>query len=250
MLPGVPGRTPTTASAGYRMPRERFFFYGIAFSATLHAAVLFGIERPRPPRKPPAEVAAIAPKIWDAIALEPEPPPPPPPETTPETKTVDDPANASESVGEVSRLPEPMGHPDIGAIAVATYTPDPGKAPSDTALNWIVPRNSGGPVNTRRGEIFSEKDLDKRPVATIRMAPRYPFEAKRLGLSGTVVVRFIVDSRGEVSDVEVIRSDSSEFSKAAAEAMLKWKFRPGMKNGRRVNTRMEMPMNFSLDKDA
>ncbi len=93
-------------------------------------------------------------------------------------------------------------------------------------------------------------DLDKVPAATSRAAPRYPFEMKRLLISGTVVLRFIVDSRGNVSDVEVIRADRDEFGKAAAEAMLRWKFSPGMKNGRRVNTRMEMPMTFSLEKGA
>ena len=92
------------------------------------------------------------------------------------------------------------------------------------------------------------EDLDEKPVATNRISPRYPSEMRRNGIEGVAVLRFIVDSHGEVAEVEIVRADTTEFGKAAADAMLRWKFKPGMKNRRRVDTRMEMPMSFTLEK--
>jgi len=35
-------------------------------------------------------------------------------------------------------------------------------------------------------------------------------------------------------------------SAAAVTGVLKWKFRPGMKSGRRVNSRVAVPINFRV----
>jgi protein TonB len=63
-----------------------------------------------------------------------------------------------------------------------------------------------------------------------------------------VLLRFVVDEHGVVESVQTVRADNADFSPAAEEALRQWKFKPGMKNGRRVATRMEMPMNFSVDR--
>lgn len=46
ILPGLFRRLPAVTSVGYLMPRERYFFAGVSFSAALHAAVLFGFNTP------------------------------------------------------------------------------------------------------------------------------------------------------------------------------------------------------------
>ena len=246
ILPGLFRRLPAVTSVGYLMPRDRYFFAGVSFSAALHAAVLFGFNTPvKPP--PPMEMVRMADPVGPFFL------PPPEPEKletiAEEAKTENkaDPASSGEAA---SRLPEPIANPMSNGVLV-TREPMAMKLPDATKASWTVPADAGtGGVDPRRVRIFRKEDLDDIPVATNRTAPRYPHEMKRIGATGTVLLRFVVDSRGDVTDVEVVSADYPEFGKAAAEAMLRWKFKAGLKNGRRVNTRMEMPMAFSLERST
>ncbi len=61
------------------------------------------------------------------------------------------------------------------------------------------------------------------------------------------MVAFIVNTKGEVVDAIAIRATNAAFAEAAVRAVLQWKFKPGMKNGRLVNTRMQVPIIFQLE---
>ncbi len=248
LLPGVFGRPPTATSAGYRLPHERFFFAGIAFSATLHVAVLFGFNTPRPGGDVitvalPDPVTPLGMTELDLERLA-------PPEVKAETEKKTESAEPELAGEERATIAEPMIDASDRFISVTIDRVPPAVRPDAERKNWKVPDGPPPGAKISKDAPWDPKDLEKVPVATSRAAPRYPFEMKRLGVGGTALLRFIVDNRGNVSDVEVIRADREEFGKAAAEAMLRWKFSPGMKNGRRVNTRMEMPMTFSLEKGA
>ena len=246
LLPGLFRLPPPPSAAGYRMPRKRYFFYGISVSAVLHAAVLCEFSPPTTGGGTPVvvEPRPIPPELFTLIFEEPEPP-----KAEVESKKDASTADVSDTGEAHATLTEMFRDPSEHAITVSVDRIAPPVMPDSKRTSWDVPRTPSRP-NSRiaRGDTWDPDDLDKKPVITSRAAPRYPFEAKRNGLSGTVVLRFIVDNRGNVADVEVVSSTHVDFSKAAVEAMLRWKFRPGMKNNRRVNTRMEMPMSFSLDK--
>jgi len=62
-------------------------------------------------------------------------------------------------------------------------------------------------------------------------------------------VGFIITSRGEVVEAHIISSSHPGFERSALSAIGKWKFRPGMKNGQKVNTRVEQPLTFVLTND-
>lgn len=64
---------------------------------------------------------------------------------------------------------------------------------------------------------------------------------------GAVVVEFIITTSGDVVEARVVRSTHREFENAAVRAVRKWKFAPGEKDGRKVNTRVEQVVEFSLD---
>jgi len=98
-------------------------------------------------------------------------------------------------------------------------------------------------------EIFDISKLDQIPQARVRVQPQYPFEMRRAGITGDVLVEFIVDSNGDVRNPFVVKSSQREFESAAIQAVSKWKFRPGKKGGRAVNTRMQQPISFSLAED-
>lgn len=95
--------------------------------------------------------------------------------------------------------------------------------------------------------VFDVTMLDQTPVPKLQAAPQYPFEMRRNGISGDVVVDFIVDTRGEVQSAFALRSTHREFEAAAVQAVSKWRFRPGRKDGRDVPTHMQVPIVFRLN---
>ncbi|MBK8475067.1 MAG: energy transducer TonB [Opitutaceae bacterium] len=238
-------RLPTVTSVGYRMPHKTHFCAGIAGSAVLHATVLFGLSA-APVVTPAKEPPVAARVVWRELSRPPEEAPKP----EPETKKAPEPTPATARNSEYARLPELSPNPARDGIHLEVPIRDVGRMPSMAAHLGGIPT---GPIPgsvEAGGVLVPIDDLDNRPVVATHAAPRYPFELKRIGATGTVVLRFVVDDRGNVSGVEVVSATHPEFGSAAADAIVKWKFKAGMKDGRRVSTRMELPLKFSLDGGA
>ena len=124
--------------------------------------------------------------------------------------------------------------------------PPEGLKPNVGVIN--IPQ--GRPGGLGKGiEIFDPSKLDQVPIARVRVQPQYPFEMRRAGITGEVLVEFIVDANGDVRNAFAVRSSQREFETAAVQAVSKWKFKPGRKGGRSVNTRMQQPISFSLAED-
>jgi periplasmic protein TonB len=155
---------------------------------------------------------------------------------------------------------------DVSPIAPPSLVDVPGVVQVDSFVQQIQPPpppNMGkptgvitiptGPVRSGSGrgfgEIFDIKNLDQQPVAKFQPKPAYPFEMRRAGINGEVTIQFIVDTNGDVRDPFVVKSTQREFESSAIQAVSKWKFRPGRKGGRAVNTRMMVPMVFNLNND-
>jgi len=86
------------------------------------------------------------------------------------------------------------------------------------------------------GETHTVKELDRRPILTRPATPVYPAKMAAAGIPGDVTVEMIIDAKGNVASAKVLRSSRSEFEEAAVTAVVQWKFDPGLRNGRKVNT--------------
>lgn len=76
---------------------------------------------------------------------------------------------------------------------------------------------------------------------------KYPKEAQANKEQGRVIVRFVIDKDGKVTDAKVVRSISPSLNKEAMrliEAMPRWK--PGEKNGQPVAVPFTLPITFRL----
>ncbi len=124
--------------------------------------------------------------------------------------------------------------------------PPEGLKPNAGAI--VIPKGSGGGLG-KNIEVFDISKLDQVPVAKFQARPQYPFEMRRSGVAGEVVVDFIVDTNGDVRNAYAARSTQREFESAAVQAVSKWKFRPGKKSGRAVNTHMQVPIVFTLNEE-
>lgn len=95
-------------------------------------------------------------------------------------------------------------------------------------------------------ETFNVADLEKRPEVIAQVAPAYPSELRKARVEGTVTLLFLLDETGRVEDPRVDQSSRPEFEKPAIEALKKWRFKPGEKEGQPVKTYMRLPIRFRI----
>lgn len=76
---------------------------------------------------------------------------------------------------------------------------------------------------------------------------KYPTQARRMGVEGTVYVVFVVNTDGSIQDVELLRGIGGGCDEEALRVVAgapKWT--PGKQRGRPVRVRMRLPIRFKL----
>ena len=142
-----------------------------------------------------------APPIVENPITTAEPPPLPPMPVEPTRVTIDDVAGVGIGIG----VPGYIG-PDITIPTVANFQ-----------------------------DIFEVGDVDHIPEVIEQIAPRIrnmPREAV------TVTVEFIVDERGNVTNLQLIKSAGDAIDKPVLDAVARWRFSPGMIDNQPVRTRI------------
>lgn len=217
----------------------RDLIIGILVSVSLHGA-FFGWEK----LFPEEEAVAVATVEEDfTIELMEMPPLEPEPEEIFEEET-------TEAVEEIEFAP-PM-QADVPSVQVDSafvqklQPPPPPGLDRPTGVISIPKTSASRAIGKGMKDLFDLKNLDQAPVPRFQSNPNYPFEMRRAGIEGEVLVGFIVDARGKVREAYPMRSSHREFESAAVQAVSKWTFRPGKKGGRAVNTRMQVPIVFSI----
>ena len=92
---------------------------------------------------------------------------------------------------------------------------------------------------------------DRALLAFLNKHLDYPSLARQNGIEGTVVVRFVVERDGTVSNLETVRGQPGGLSEAALKAVREInsrgiKFQPGMQQGRKVRVSFNLPIRFTL----
>ncbi len=100
-----------------------------------------------------------------------------------------------------------------------------------------------------QGGAGTVEDVDTKPVmvggpGALQRMVRYPSEAKEAGVSGNVLVSFVVDERGRVSDVEIEKGLGSGCDEEALRVARLVRYRPAMKDGQPVRYRMKEEIAF------
>jgi TonB family protein len=93
--------------------------------------------------------------------------------------------------------------------------------------------------------VASKLDIAPAPIDQIR--PVYPSDLKNAGVSGHVIVDFIVDDQGNVLNASASGATRPEFENPAVQAVSQWVFRPGAKNGFGVSMHVQVPIVFGSD---
>lgn len=74
----------------------------------------------------------------------------------------------------------------------------------------------------------------------------YPREARDRGIEGRVLVGFLVDENGDVTETEVLQGIGHGCDKVAREVIARTKFTPARREGHAVSSRIAIPIEFRL----
>ena len=194
----------------------------------------------------------------------PEPPPPPPPpkpeppkvemaKFTPPKIVKDEEVKEDEKPPEVEKLEETK----IGTINQEGIKDEGIVAPpvSDAGKGVIeAPKKDETDYDQTFTKVEIESDYPGGQGAWMRYLNktfRYPDQAVEQEIQGTVVVQFIVDKEGNVSDVEAISGPKEGGLREEAIRVIKksGKWTPAVQNGRQVKSYKKQPITFRLQSE-
>ena len=135
--------------------------------------------------------------------------------------------------------------PDNPVLKETPNTPDvPLVLPPPTTLGPRVPaRPTLGSIGQIIPPIYNPGDLDRNPTAIHTESPVVRNEL--LHATESVLLEFIVTPAGIVTNVKVISSTDRELEEPTVRAIYRWRFEPGIKDGKPVATRMRLPIRFN-----
>ena len=87
------------------------------------------------------------------------------------------------------------------------------------------------------------------PQLLSKVDPTYSAVAREALYGGMVVIQLVVDTNGAPRDLRVIRGLGLGLDERALDAVKQWTFQPGMKEGKPVNVRATVQVNFRLIDD-
>ncbi|HXV62561.1 MAG TPA: TonB family protein [Vicinamibacteria bacterium] len=100
----------------------------------------------------------------------------------------------------------------------------------------------------------SPLQLAAMPRPLKKVDPEYPEQASRLGIQGDVILRAIIDARGNVIDLRIIQSVPTRYDQvrrlldeAAVEAARQWQFEPTLRDGLPVPVEVELVVQFRME---
>ncbi|MBB3225969.1 protein TonB [Luteibacter sp. Sphag1AF] len=201
----------------------------VALSAAiaLNAAALIAAMRPMVADITLAQVT----KPFDVAWHEVKPPPPPPPPMDPPPPVHAAPHTATALV--VPRVPPAV----------------PVTVPTEEGSQAVMPPQ---PLTITSPSTNVASDATPSGLVTLAYvaapAPKYPTAAIRMHMTGTVVLRVLVDETGKPIDVVVESSSGHEvLDRAASEQVLsRWTFQPAQSNGQQIKAWARVPVTFDL----
>lgn len=192
-------------------------------------------------------------ELTEPPSLENKPPPPPPdlpPPPPPVVSTVKFTPPVIKKDEEVREEEEIPDQKELEDVVIATETVV-GNTTEEVLTDIQAPSEVGEVVSE---EIFTFVEQNPAfPGGIGEMYKylgkniKYPAVASRNGLEGNVILQFVVNKEGAISDIQVVKSlggGTDEEAMRVIKTMPKWA--PGKQNGRPVNVRYTLPVRFKL----
>ncbi|AKP49863.1 energy transducer TonB [Cyclobacterium amurskyense] len=164
------------------------------------------------------------------IPITEQPPPPPPPVEQPEIKEIPDEVEIEEKI-EVNFDVDVQEETVIKEVVIEEA---PVEEKADEIFDVVenMPTPPGGMEGWNK---YLSKNL------------KYPTQARRMGIEGTVYVVFVVNTDGSIQDVGILRGVGGGCDEEAVRVVKNapsWE--PGRQRGRPVRVKMRLPIRFKL----
>lgn len=115
---------------------------------------------------------------------------------------------------------------------------------SATGSSWIIRFAEMNPAPGSIGDGVSA------PVALSKVDPAYPPSLIHDRIEGVVILYAVIHSDGSVGDVKVLQGVDDTLDENARDALQKWHFRPGTKNGAPVDLEAVIRIPFRVPRGA
>lgn len=224
------------------------FALGVAAPAIIQAVANATIAGPTkvdvqlmdmPPPPPPVEEETPPP---------PPPPPPPKPQIrtmsfkVPEPKPAED-IKEEEPIKEIEELKEA---PNIGLVDKEGQDKGvfDGEIDGDGDVPDVIVEEKKEP--DADAFIFVQEEPKAVNLADIKKLVGYPQIARDAGIQGEVVVRILVDEKGNYSKHKVIKQMHPILAKAVEDQVSKLKFTPAIQGGKPIKFWVNVPFRFTL----
>jgi TonB family protein len=106
------------------------------------------------------------------------------------------------------------------------------------SVDKLGPSKSGATIP---GEVISGKRITCAQ-------PKYPKEAKKKHLGGSVVITAVISKEGTVKYLDVVASPNVLFSQSALDAVKTWTYQPYILNGEPVDVDTTITVNYALSR--
>jgi TonB family protein len=109
-----------------------------------------------------------------------------------------------------------------------------------------LPSQNEGNISEQDNKIYKPSEVTVRAHILSRPEPEYTDEARRQGISGTVVLRGAFAASGKVEIFRVVSGLPGGLTEVAIKAARQIKFAPAVKDGRYVSMYIQIEYNFNL----
>jgi protein TonB len=97
-------------------------------------------------------------------------------------------------------------------------------------------------------DFYEIGEIDGTLVPIVQVQPVYPMRAKSMGIEGRVQVQFLVNRKGLVENIRIVKAvPEGVFEKCVKRCLSAWRFSPGTVEGETVNTQVITTIRFNLE---
>jgi TonB family protein len=130
-------------------------------------------------------------------------------------------------------------------------------APAKQSEESVPGRGGASPDNEKKngettsGEVdynrvFKGSEVTQKPRILSKPEPLYTEQARQYEVTGTVVLRIVFASSGEVTNILTVKTLPHGLTKKSIEAARQIKFDPATKDGRQVSIYLQLEYNFNI----
>jgi protein TonB len=104
----------------------------------------------------------------------------------------------------------------------------------------------GNSADDYERRVYPPRDVSTRARVISKPEPQYTEQARREAITGTVVLRAVFSSSGEVTNIQAMQKLGGGLTERAIAAAKQIRFVPATRNGHAVSMFMQLEYNFNL----